>query len=66
MYSYLAEGVGRKDGSGAFRSLKQGFKHWASGRLSTQCLPSTLLSCTLKNDPFHEAGNIHGVYTYWQ
>ena len=34
MYSYLAEGVGRRDSSGAFRSLKQGFKHWASGRLS--------------------------------
>ena len=34
MYSYLAEGVGHSDGSGAFRSLKQGFKHWASGRLS--------------------------------
>ena len=34
MYSYLAEGVGRRDSSGAFRSFKQGFKHWASGRLS--------------------------------
>ena len=34
MYSYLAEGVGRSDSSGAFRSLKRGFKHWASGRLS--------------------------------
>ena len=34
MYSYLAEGVGHSDGSGAFQSLKQGFKHWASGRLS--------------------------------
>ena len=34
MYSYLAEGVGHRDSGGAFRSLKQGFKHWASGRLS--------------------------------
>ena len=34
LYTYLAEGVGNVRGSMAFRALKQGYKHYASGRLS--------------------------------
>ena len=34
LYTYLAEGVGNVRGSMAFRALKQGYKHCASGRLS--------------------------------
>lgn len=34
LYTYLAEGVGNTKGSMAFRALKQGYKHYASGRLS--------------------------------
>ena len=33
-YYYLAEGVGNAKGSNAFRALKRGYVHWASGRLS--------------------------------
>lgn len=33
LYTYLAEGVGTKCVSGAFRALKRGFTHWASGRM---------------------------------
>lgn len=34
LYTYLAEGVGNVRGSMAFRALKQGYKHYASGHLS--------------------------------
>ena len=34
LYTYLAEGMGNAKGSMAFRALKQGYKHYASGRLS--------------------------------
>ena len=34
LYTYLAEGVGNVKGSMAFRALKQGYKHYASGRLN--------------------------------
>lgn len=34
LYTYLAEGLGNARGSMAFRALKQGYKHYASGRLS--------------------------------
>ena len=34
LYTYLAEGVGNAKGSKAFRALKRGYVHWASGRLS--------------------------------
>jgi hypothetical protein len=33
LYTYLAEGVGSTNVSGAFRALKRGFNHWASGRI---------------------------------
>ena len=33
LYTYLAEGVGNKSVGGAFRALKRGFTHWASGRM---------------------------------
>ena len=33
LYSYLAEGVGRSKGEGAFRALSRGYTHWASGRM---------------------------------
>lgn len=33
LYTYLAEGVGNKSVGGAFRALKRGFNHWASGRM---------------------------------
>lgn len=34
VYTYLAGHVGRKSNSvGAFRALKRGYAHWASGRL---------------------------------
>ena len=31
--SYLANGCGRSTNEGAFRALKRGYVHWASGRL---------------------------------
>ena len=34
LYIYLAEGVGNAKVSQAFRALKRGYIHWASGRLS--------------------------------
>ena len=34
LYTYLTEGVGNAKGSMAFRALKRGYIHWASGRLS--------------------------------
>ena len=34
LYTYLAEGVGNAKGTLAFRALKRGYIHWASGRLS--------------------------------
>ena len=34
LYTYLAEGVGNAKGSMAFRALKRGYIHWASGRLN--------------------------------
>lgn len=34
LYTYLAEGVGNSRGSMAFRALKRGYVHWASGRVS--------------------------------
>ena len=34
LYTYLAEGVGNAKVSQAFRALKRGYIHWASGRLS--------------------------------
>ena len=34
LYTYLAEGVGNARGSMAFRALKRGYVHWASGRVS--------------------------------
>ena len=34
LYTYLAEGVGNARGSMAFRALKRGYVHWASGRIS--------------------------------
>ena len=33
LYTYLAEGVGNKSVGGAFRALKCGFTHWASGHM---------------------------------
>ena len=33
LYSYLAEGVGKSGGEGAFRALSRGYVHWASGRM---------------------------------
>ena len=33
VYTYLANGVGRRDAQGAFRALSRGFSHWASGRV---------------------------------
>lgn len=33
LYTYLAEGIGSTNVSGAFRALKRGFNHWASGRI---------------------------------
>ena len=33
LYSYLADGVGRSKGEGAFRALSRGYTHWASGRM---------------------------------
>ena len=33
LYTYLASGCGRKSTHGAFRALKRGYVHWASGRL---------------------------------
>lgn len=33
LYTYLAEGVGSTNVSGAFRALKRGFNHWASGHI---------------------------------
>lgn len=33
LYTYLAEGVGNTKGSLAFRALKRGYVHWASGRM---------------------------------
>ena len=33
LYTYLAEGVGNEKGALAFRALKRGYVHWASGRL---------------------------------
>ncbi len=34
LYTYLAEGVGNAKGSQAFRALKRGYIHWASGRIN--------------------------------
>ena len=34
LYTCLAEGVGNAKGAMAFRALKRGYNHWASGRLS--------------------------------
>ena len=34
LYTYLAEGVGNTKGSMAFRALKKGYVHWASGRMN--------------------------------
>ena len=33
LYTYLAEGVGNAKGALAFRALKRGYVHWASGRV---------------------------------
>ena len=33
LYTYMAEGVGNTKGSSAFRALKRGYVHWASGRM---------------------------------
>ena len=33
VYTYLANGVGRRDTQGAFQALSRGFSHWASGRV---------------------------------
>ena len=51
LYTYLAEGVGSTNVSGAFRALKRGFNHWASGRIDhlyVQCTHPTY--CHVKCD----------------
>ena len=37
LYNYLASGCGKKETAehGAFRALKRGYIHWASGRLNS-------------------------------
>ena len=34
LYTYLAEGIWNARGSRAFRALKRGYVHWASGRIN--------------------------------
>lgn len=33
VYTYLAEGIGRRQQGGTFRALARGYTHWASGRM---------------------------------
>ena len=66
LYTYLAEGCGRKSSHGAFRALQRGYRFRSRGSLGNQLSISSVLPRSMQNGAIHEAWFIPCVYGAWE